>query len=128
MTELGILDTPFPDANPWLSLEPFLVNGWRSLNRQTCGLAVGQNLLYWSMRLIGDESTSWQLMRGLPAPQLGLSSNLPIQILTPRGAGFAVAYSNGNLDISTAGRAHIGDWDRKGELTIACTTMRGPIS
>lgn len=125
MTELALLNTAYPDNNPWFDLRPYLVNGWLSLGSQTCGVAAQPNLLIWSMRLIADKSTSWIFMDGIPG-NLRTPQNLPIAIFTPSGASYCLAYrSNGRMLIDAGGLAVLGNWDRKGEMTVTGVTPRG---
>ena len=127
MAELAVLDTLYPDTNPWFDLRPYLVNGWRSLGTQTCGVAAAPNLLFWSMRLLGNESTSWIFMDALPE-NLRPPQNLPITAFTPLGVSYCLLYrSAGRFSFDTTGRNLTNGWDRKGELTITGVTPRGTL-
>lgn len=126
MTELAILNTAYPDNDPWFDLRPFLVNGWTSLGTQTCGVAALPNLLIWNMRLIGDDSTSTIFMRDVPA-NLRPPQNLPVTAITSQGSTFChVNRGTGILNVPFSALSAIGGtWDRQGELTITGVTPRG---
>ncbi|WP_413456083.1 hypothetical protein ACLQ8T_06280 [Glutamicibacter sp. FR1] len=125
MTELGTLNTAYPDTNPWFDLRPLLVNGWRSVGSQTCGVSVLPNLLIWSIRLIGDDATSYNFIDGLPN-EIRTPQDIPIPIITPKGSTYCMVYRNvGRITINSPALAVIGGWDRKGELVVAGVTPRG---
>lgn len=125
MTELGLLNTKYPDSNPWFDLRPFLVNGWESFGTQGCGVSAHPNLLFWSMRLRGDSAFSNIFMDAIPE-NLRPPQNLPIAIFTPFGSSFCIAQrSSGRLYVDANGMAVIPGWDRKGELTVTGVTPRG---
>ncbi|MGP4995561.1 hypothetical protein [Glutamicibacter ardleyensis] len=125
MSDLAILNTAYPDANPWFDLRPYLANGWTAVNSQSCGMAAEPNLLIWSMRLRGDSSSSWIFMDGIPG-NLRPPVNVPIAIVTPAGSSFALIYrNNGSLAVDADGREPLGAWDRSGVLTVFGVTPRG---
>lgn len=125
MTELALLNTAYPDNNPWFDLRPYLVNGWRSLGSQTCGVSAQPNLLIWSMRLIADDSTSFAFMDSLPE-NLRPPMNLPIAIFVPTGASHCEVNRNaGLISVTARGQAVLDGWDRKGEMTVTGVTPRG---
>ncbi len=64
--DLPTLATAYPGLHPWVDLRDCLVNGWEALGPQTCGVSAQPNMLAWSMRLIGDNSTSRTFMADLP--------------------------------------------------------------
>lgn len=125
MTELNRLNTAYPDNNPWFDLRPYLVNGWRALGTQTCGVSAAPNLLYWSMRLIGDDSTSTIFMDSIPE-NLRPPQNLPITVFTRVGVSYVLLYrTNGRFAFDTVGRNLLPGWDKTGELTLTGVTPRG---
>lgn len=123
---LGTLDTAYPNLDPWFDLRPFLANGWRSLNSQTCGVYAAGNLLIWSMRLLGADSTNFIIATGIPE-NLRPAVNMPVSIITPVGSSFALIYrGNGSIALDAAGREPLGTWDRSGDLTLFGVIPRGP--
>lgn len=125
MSELSRLNVAYPDNNPWFDLRPYLINGWKSYGSQGCGMSAMPNLLFWSMRLVGDNATSTIFMDAIP-PNLRPPQNLPIAIFTPFGSSFCIAQrSTGRLYVDTNGLAVIPGWDRKGEMTVTGVTPRG---
>lgn len=125
MTELALLNTAYPDANPWFDLRPYLVNGWESLNAQTCGVYADRNLLVWNMRLRGDNSSNFIIASGIPG-NLRPPVNMPVSIITPVGSSFALIYrGNGSIALDGAGREPLGTWDRSGDLTLFGVIPRG---
>lgn len=128
MTDYRVLPSPYPEIDPWLDLRPYLANGWTAMANNFCAVQIRPNTLEFSMRLNGDNSTSWNFIEGLPAQELGLTANMPIAIVTPKGASFCLPYSSGIITISSMGRAPLDGWDRSGELTVYGATRRGPVS
>lgn len=125
MTELALLNTAYPDNNPWFDLREYLVNGWRSAGSQTCGVSALPNLLFWSMRLVGDDATSNQFMAGIPLALLP-PQNLPLPIYMPVGAAYCYVNRTSRLiSYSSNTMAWLPLWDRKGELIVTGMTPRG---
>lgn len=126
MTELGTLNTAYPDSNPWFDMRPYLVNGWVSAGASTCGITVLPNLIFYSMRVVGDNATSDTVMSGIPG-NLRPAQSYPVPALHRLGASYITAQrGSGMLFFNNAGLALLGPtWDRSGELAITGAVPRG---
>lgn len=97
MTELGLLNTAYPGANPWFDLRPYLVNGWESLSSQTCGVMVSPNSLSFSIRVVGTNATHDTFMQGLPNSLRGIA-NSPLSVFLDTGVTLCdLQASSGNM-------------------------------